>query len=54
MIDDYCPECGHLLSNDRLCSFCSFSQSDETMVTRLIEMFDWAKEDSDRPILYDA
>ena len=51
MIEDYCPECGHLLSNDKLCAFCNFSQSDEHLDNSLIEMFDWVKEDYDRPIL---
>ena len=53
MIEDYCPECGHLLSNDKLCSFCNFSQSDEQLVNRLFEAFDWVKEDYYRPMLYD-
>jgi len=51
--EDYCPECGHLLPGDRLCSFCNFSQSDEQMNNRLFEMFDWVKEDYYRPILSD-
>jgi len=53
MIGDYCPECGHLLSNDKLCSFCDFSQSDEQRDIRLFEMFDWVKEDYNRPNIYD-
>ena len=53
MIEDYCPECGHLLSNEKLCTFCNFSQSDEQLDYRLIEMFDWVKEDYYRPIVYD-
>jgi len=53
MLEDYCPESGHLLSIDKLCSFCNFSQSDENLDHRLIEMFDWVKEDYYRPILYD-
>ena len=53
MIEDYWTECGHLLSNDKFCSFCNFSQSDEQLDSRLIEMFDWVKKDYYRPILYD-
>jgi len=53
MIEDYCPECGHLLSNDKSCSFCEFSHSDEQLDNRLIQMFDWVKEDSYRSILID-
>ena len=53
MIEDYCPECGHLLSNDKLCTFCNFSQSDEQLDNRLIEMFDWVKEDCYGSILYE-
>ena len=52
MIEDYCPECGHLLSNEKLCTFCNFSQSDEQLDFRLIEMFDWVKEDYYRPTVY--
>ena len=53
MIEDYCPECGHLLTKDKLCSFCNYSQLGEDSENRLSEMFDWIKEDYDRPILYD-
>jgi hypothetical protein len=53
MIEDYCPACGHLLSSDKSCAFCNFSQSDEQVSYRLFEMFDWVKEDYERPILYD-
>ena len=52
MIGEYCPECGHLLSNDKLCSFCNFYQSNELLDDGLIETFDWEKEDYYRPILY--
>lgn len=53
MIEDHCPECGHLLSNEKLCSFCNFFQSNEQMDDRLIAMFDWAKENYYTPDLYD-
>ena len=53
MIEDYCPECGHLLSNDKLCSFCNFSQADEQSDIRLIETLDWVKEDYYSLNLYD-
>ncbi len=45
MNEDYCPECGHLLSNDKSCSFCNFSQSEEQIANKIIESFDWVQED---------
>lgn len=45
MDEDYCPQCGHLLSKDKSCSFCNFSQSEEQMDNRIIESFDWVQED---------
>ena len=49
MIEDYCPGCGHLLSNDKMCSCCDYSHPDEQLDHRLVEMFDWVKEDYDLP-----
>ena len=45
MIEDYCPGCGHLLSDDKMCSFCNYSHPDEQLDHRLVEMFNWAEED---------
>ena len=53
MMEDYCPECGHLLTKDKLCGFCNFSQSEEHLENRLGEMFDWVKEDYYRHVLDD-
>jgi len=53
MIEDYCPGCGHLLSNDKVCFFCNYSYSDEQSDNRLIEMFDWANEDYNIPNFID-
>ena len=53
MIEDYCPECGHLLSNDKICTFCNFSQFDEQMDHRLSNMFDWLQEDNHISNLFD-
>ena len=53
MIEDYCPGCGHLLSEDKVCSFCNYSHSDGQLENRLVEMFDWANEDYDIPNLTD-
>ena len=53
MIEDYCPECGHLLSNDKICTFCNFSQFDEQMDQRLSKMFDWLQKDNHISNLFD-
>ena len=53
MIEDYCPECGRLLSNDTICPFCDFSQFDEQMDNRLIKMFEWAQEDYHKSNIFD-
>ena len=53
MIEGYCPGCVHLLSNDKVCSFCNYCHSDEQLDDRLIEMFDWAKEDYNIPNFID-
>ena len=53
MIEDYCPGCGHLLSNDKACSYCNYSYSDEQLDNALVEMFDWAKEDYNLPNFID-
>ena len=44
MVEDYCPGCGHLLSNDKVCIFCNVSHSDEPLDNRLTEIFDWVKK----------
>jgi len=53
MIEDYCPECGHLLSNDKLCSFCKFYLSDEQLDNSVVEMLDWVKDDYYKSIVID-
>jgi hypothetical protein len=53
MIEDYCPGCGHLLSDDKKCSFCNYSYSEEQLDNRVIEMFDWAREDYVIPYFID-